>query len=255
MTDQSTINELVEKTRLPEDFVRLMLDIRDNPEKYSEKETVPLEENSFWTVGDGYYYLKDGIIQYKEVGKKELTSHQTHLLYEAETRFMEYVANTTGYHAQSRGLILTRVIEKFVGRPFSDLIVELKARAVRSSAKTKTAKQSAKEWKEKWEVLRKRFDGNIIGIDKEYVNTHPDGFSILVLMKQAPRDERRAFVEKRTNDILLWCMEEIPNQKKLMKEIGSLDYYTPTEIVVKEANEIEVFFEAKKTIEPTSGVD
>ena len=130
-------------------------------------------------------------------------------------------------------------------RPYTDFISEVKKRAERNKNR-KDKSPSEKIRAQQWEDLRARFDKYITGIDRNYINIHPTGFSVRIHMKTAPIEERKSYVEKNRKDILIWCTGKIAEVRGFMRKIGDLSYYTPTEIVVLQSGEMEVFYEVKK---------
>ena len=97
----------------------------------------------------------------------------------------------------------------------------------------------------KWTDLKKKFSGVVTGLDRKFLNVHPNGFSVRVLTTSIPSEKLKQFVEKNQEELLLWCTEEIQGVKRFMNKIGDLDYYTATELVVLRTAEIEVFYEVK----------
>lgn len=53
-------------------------------------------------------------------------------------------------------------------------------------------------------------------------------------------------MKENRREILLWCMEEIRKRHGIIRKIGSLDYYSPSGMVLLASNEIEVMFEVKE---------
>ena len=87
----------------------------------------------------------------------------------------------------------------------------------------------------------------IIGLDKKFFRTFPTGFAVRMMVKATvPVNEQRAFVEKKREDILLWIIDEIMRTPVLLKKIGDLEYFKPTEVILLQNNEMEVLAPAEK---------
>ena len=88
---------------------------------------------------------------------------------------------------------------------------------------------------------RSQFGGMIIGLDKKFFRTFPTGFAVRMMVKATvPVNEQRAFVEKKREHILLWIIDEIMRTPVLLKKIGDLEYFKPTEVILLQNNEMEV---------------
>ena len=90
---------------------------------------------------------------------------------------------------------------------------------------------------------------------KSFPRLFPTGFAVRILLTaqsekltQAPSASHphEQFVKKSRRGILLWCMEEIRKRPGIIRKIGSLDYYSPSGMVLLASNEIEVMFEVKE---------
>ena len=72
-------------------------------------------------------------------------------------------------------------------------------------------------------------------------NARFTGFAVRMMVKATvPVNEQRAFVEKKREDILLWIIDEIMRTPVLLKKIGDLEYFKPTEVILLQNNEMEV---------------
>ena len=81
--------------------------------------------------------------------------------------------------------------------------------------------------------------------NRKHFNPTANGFSVLVLLKVMPPDERDQFVKECTPGITAWCVQEIRATRNLMRKTEDLDRYKPSAVVILQGNEIEVFFEKK----------
>ena len=95
----------------------------------------------------------------------------------------------------------------------------------------------------KWRALNKRFDGQIIMLDKRSVRITETGFAVRILMKQGSVEEKREFIKENRDDILRWCRKEL----SVLNRIGDLEEYKPAKIVLLKTNEMEVVFEKGST--------
>lgn len=124
-----------------------------------------------------------------------------------------------------------------------------KSRGEENVKKNLAARRGREESRQKWEDLRSQFGGLILGIDKKFFRSFPSGFAVRVMLKAAtPVNVQRSFVEKNREDILLWIMEEIRKTPALMRKIGDLDFFTPTEVILLQNNEMEILFEGKNYV-------
>jgi len=136
---------------------------------------------------------------------------------------------------------VTRLLVSFDGKTEQ----EIKAIAEKYIEKREEAYTQRLKDLKRWEVLRKKFGGTVIGLDKN-VDVYESGFSIRVLFDTALSfTERREFVRNNQRDFLLWVMNEIPETRCVMRKIGDIRYYKPVEIVVLRAAEAEVKFETR----------
>ena len=110
------------------------------------------------------------------------------------------------------------------------------------------AERQAKEAqdREKWDALRKKFDGYVIGIDKK-IDVYSMGFSVRVVFSSDVDFLRKsAFLKENRAEFLKWVMNEISDSKKIMGQIGDIKFYKPVEIINLRAREVEVKFGVKK---------
>lgn len=97
-----------------------------------------------------------------------------------------------------------------------------------------------------WEKLREKFDGIVIGVDRE-IDVYDSGFSVRVLFgSDVTFVGRRQFLTENKKEFVRWVMNEIRNSKYLSRMIGDIKYYKPVEIINLRAHEVEVKFEVKE---------
>ena len=86
-------------------------------------------------------------------------------------------------------------LDPLVGKTWEDLVRKAEQRAARS-IRIKQAQIPRDVEIKQWEDLRMRFNNTIIGIEKRYINIHPSGFSIRVLMKSDSKENRKRYAEE-----------------------------------------------------------
>lgn len=102
--------------------------------------------------------------------------------------------------------------------------------------------------KAKWSELKDRFDGVVIGIDKN-IDVYGTGFSVrVVFSSDVSFKDRAAFLKENRADFVRWVMKEISDSKKIVGKIGDIRFYKPVEIVNLRAHEVEVKFEVKEGV-------
>ena len=140
--------------------------------------------------------------------------------------------------------VFTRLILSCDGKQMSD-VQEIFAGwdERREKHRTRDAEQ-----KKRWEALRDRFGGSVIGIDKD-VDVYDTGFSIRVLFNSGMTfAERKAFLKEHQRDFLRWVMMEVGGSKKVSWEIGDIKFYRPVEMICLRVPEVEVKFEIKEGV-------
>lgn len=99
--------------------------------------------------------------------------------------------------------------------------------------------------KQRWEALREKFNGIVIGLDNE-LDMYGDGFSVRVLMNSSLSfTERKSFVKENRAEFVSWVMHELMESAKTAKRIGDIRFYRPVEMTVLRAAEVELKFEVK----------
>lgn len=188
-----------------------------------------------WFSPEYVYYIDNDIIRkgrYQGSPTAEMLNEADHFL---------SVLASMGYVPRESSL--EKLLTEYSGHPYSELMNEVKQRVLRNKAQLKL--RQAEDETAKWTDLKKKCSGVITGLDRKFLNVHPNGFSVRVLTTSIPSGKLKQFVEKNQEELLLWCTEEIQGVKRFMNKIGDLDYYTATELVVLRTAEIEVFYEVK----------
>ena len=194
-----------------------------------------IEMTLLWFSPEYVYYIDNDIIKkgrYKGSPTAEMLDEADHFL--AVLASMDYVP---------REASLEKLLTEYTGRSYSELMGEVKDRVYRN--KTQRVLRAGIDETAKWNELKGKFSGVVTGLDKRFLNVHPNGFSVRILTRQLPFEKLEQFVEKNQVELLLWCTEEVRGVKRFMNKIGDLDYYTATELVVLRTAEIEVFYEVK----------
>lgn len=102
--------------------------------------------------------------------------------------------------------------------------------------------------REKYQKIREKFSGYVIGIDKE-IDVFQTGFSVRVLFKSDESFEnRKRFVKENTKEFVKYVIGELEDSKKVTNRIGDMKFYKPVSIVTLRSAEVEVKFEVKRDI-------
>lgn len=199
-----------------------------------------------WYTSKYTYYLEpaeDGVI-YKEPSDPNLSYLDIYFLGKEGEKLIEELAKL-GY--RPLGLRVPNFLDSMIGHSWSDLLKEAKLRAEKNAVERRRhAVYRAKE-KQKTILLREQFGNNILGLDKQYLRIFPAGFAVRVWMNAGSVEKNKRYADENRLKILSWCIEEIGDNPKFMKEIGSLNYYTPTKIIILQTSEMEIIFEVKDT--------
>ena len=127
-------------------------------------------------------------------------------------------------------------------------VEEAKEIARRYAGKRYERKAKEEEGQAKWEALRKKFSGYVIGLDHE-ADVFDAGFSVRVLFRPSSSfAERRAFLKENRIEFVRWVVHECGNDYWIKKRIGDIRFYKPVEMVALRAPEVEVKFEVKREV-------
>lgn len=201
-----------------------------------EAESECMAMTLLWFSPDCVYYIDNNIIQkrrYKGSPTAEMLNETDHFL---------SVLASMGY--TPRESFLEKLLTEYTGHPYSDLMAEVKDRVLRN--KVQRELRQADEDSAKWNELKAKFSGVITGLDRKFLNVHPNGFSVRILTRQLPYEQLKRFVENNQKELILWCTEEVKAVQRFINKIGDLNYYTVTELLVLRTAEIEVFYDVKK---------
>ena len=125
----------------------------------------------------------------------------------------------------------------------------LEGRIKKAAKKLDDRRRKIAEDGEKWDELRKRFNGFVIGVDKT-VDVYGSGFSVRVLLSaQKSFDERKRFIKENRNDFWRYVIGELENNKRAMGKVGDMRFYEPDELIILRAPEVEVKFKVREGIQ------
>jgi len=114
--------------------------------------------------------------------------------------------------------------------------------------KREERKAIEREKAEKWEGLREKFDGIVIGLDSK-IDVYGDGFSVRVLFgSDVSFGGKKKFLAENRIEFVKWVIHELSESKNAMRRIGDMRFYRPVEIINLRAQEVEVKFEVKKEV-------
>ena len=105
-----------------------------------------------------------------------------------------------------------------------------------------------REKRQRWEKLREKFDGIVIGIDSN-IDVYDVGFSVRVLFgSDITFGGKKKFLEENGAEFVKWVIHELSESKAAIRKIGDIRFYKPVEIINLRAREVEVKFEIKKEV-------
>ena len=195
----------------------------------------PTNPAAIWCNRNDIYFFEDDVL------KKNSYIRLPNSILEEEKAIFLAELEATGYRAKNP--FVANLLDAMIGQPWD----EIKAEATRRGMKNAKKRSPRIDEERKWKELNKRFDGNIILLDKRTFRISGTGFAVRILMKSGSVEERKGFVNQNRNDILAWCMEELQERNSIMNRIGDLDKYKPAEIKLLQSSEIEVVFERNST--------
>ena len=117
--------------------------------------------------------------------------------------------------------------------------------ATRRGVKNARKRMPRVDEEKKWRALNKRFNGQIIMLDKRSVRITETGFAVRILMKQGSVEEKRNFIKENRHDILRWCREELQAGEAALNKIGDLNEYKATGYKLLHSSEMEILFQKK----------
>lgn len=117
--------------------------------------------------------------------------------------------------------------------------------AEKYKARREERRAARREEDKRWDALRGKFGGAVIGIDKD-IDVYASGFSVRVIFASDMNfKDRSKFLRENKSAFIKWVMAEIEDSKKISRRIGSVKFYKPVEITNLRVQEVEVKFDVK----------
>lgn len=187
------------------------------------------------------FYLEDGILRMQPVSTKYRCSEERGDKSQLGVRFF----NDDRYFNHVDPRSISAIFASCVGEPEAALKKQMDSFDERRREREEKKSADAA----KWERLKDRFNGAVIGLDHE-MDVYRTGFSVRVLLDTGMSfPQRRAFIKENKAELISWVMRELSENAGAAKRIGSLRFYRPSEITVLRAPEAEIKFEVKKILE------
>ena len=186
-----------------------------------------------WCNRNDIYFLEDGVLK-----KNSYARLPNSILGEEKAIFLSEL-EATGY--RSKNPYVANLLDSFINQTLEDLMAEASRRGVKNARKRMPRVDEEK----KWRALNKRFDGQIIMLDKKSVRITETGFAVRILMKSGSVEEKRIFIKENRHDILKWCREELQASEAIMNRIGDLKEYKATGYKLLQSSEMEILFQKK----------
>ena len=207
------------------------------------------ETIGFWSEDSGEEYIEYKLYVLDGIFRMEKTDYLVIRIGGTETRCKRELGKR--YFGDERFLIgvrsdlVTRIIREFNGKS-EDEVMEIAKRYIDKREEHRTKELESLQ---KWERLRKKFGGLVIGTEKK-VDVYENGFSVRVLFNSNMTfDDRMSFIKENKCAFMKWIMKEVSENKIAIRKIGDIRFYKPVEIINLRANEVEVKFEVKRNIE------
>lgn len=198
-------------------------------------DTIQLPEGFLCSYLGKIYYIDNGVLQVRDNPSWIEWERVDFMLY---SPFQEQM-RSYGYNLMPQHI--PAFMDPLIGHTWEELVAEAKHRASRNSKH----KAILERQENKWKKIKQQFNGMVTGIDNSYLNIHPAGFSVRVTLKEDSINNQRNFVYENRKRLLQWCIGEVKTSRRFMKQIGDMKYYTPSQMVVLQSNELEVFFSVK----------
>ena len=187
-------------------------------------------------------FVEDGIFQRETDVKFCEESYENRICF--KKRLGEFLLGDERFFVGTDDMFVYRVVRECCGKS----VEEAKEIARRYAGKRYERKAKEEEGQAKWEALRKKFSGYVIGLDHE-ADVFDAGFSVRVLFRSSSSfAERRAFLKENRIEFVRWVVHECGNDYWIKKRIGDIRFYKPVEMVALRAPEVEVKFEVKREV-------
>ena len=197
-----------------------------------------------WTPSersDCCYYLEDGLLRMRPMSTRYRCSEERGDKGQLGIRFF----NDERYFNHVDPRSISAIFMSCIGQPEATL----KKRMDSFDKRRREREEKRSADAAKWEKLKNRFGGAVIGLDHE-LDVYKTGFSVRVLLDTGMSfPQRRMFIKENKVELISWIMRELSENAGAAKRIGSLRFYRPAEITVLRAPEAEIKFEVKRILE------
>ena len=186
-----------------------------------------------------YYIVKNGCI--RQVSKLTGSAYKDPSIDE-KGKIVEWF-KTLGYEYKGFDdrFICRTILNPFLNKPIEEAEENIRHLAERLHKRREKRERLLTQF----EKMDGQFQEYVIGLAND-IDVYSSGFSVRVLLASYRSfDERRLFVKSHKTDLVKWTMWRIAESYKMMKKIGSLDFYKPVEIVTLRNPEIEIKFQVK----------
>ena len=186
-----------------------------------------------------YYIVKNGCI--RQVSKLTGSAYKDSSIDE-KSKIIEWF-KTIGYENKrfDDKFICRTILDPFVNKPIEEAEENIRHLAERLQKKHEKRERLSAQF----EKMDDQFREYVVGLAND-IDIYSSGFSVRVLLASYHSfDERRLFVKSHKMDLVRWAMYQIPEHSRMMKSIGSLDFYKPVEIVTLRSPEVEIKFQVK----------
>lgn len=186
-----------------------------------------------------YYIVKNGCI--RQVSKLTGSAYKDPSIDE-KGKIVEWF-KTLGYEYKGFDdrFICRTILNPFLNKPIEEAEENIRHLAERLHKRREKRERLLTQF----EKMDEQFQEYVIGLAND-IDVYSSGFSVRVLLASYRSfDERRLFVKSHKTDLVKWTMWRIAESYKMMKKIGSLDFYKPVEIITLRNPEVEVKFQVK----------
>lgn len=188
-----------------------------------------------------YYIVKNGCI--RQVSKLTWSAYKDSSIAEKD-KIIEWF-KTLGYENKwfDDQFICRTILNPFVNKPIEEAEENIRRLAERLHKK----REKREKLLAQFEKMDDQFQEYVIGLAND-IDIYSSGFSVRVLLASYHSfDERRLFVKSHKKDLAKWTIWRIAENYRMMKKIGSLDFYKPVEIITLRSPEVEIKFQVKNT--------
>jgi hypothetical protein len=188
-----------------------------------------------------YYIVKNGCI--RQVSKLTGSAYKDPSIDE-KGKIIEWF-KTLGYEYKGFDdrFVCRTILNPFVNKPIEEAEENIKRLAERLHKRHEKRERLLTQF----EKMDDQFQEYVVGLAND-IDIYSSGFSVRVLLASYHSfDERRLFVKSHKKDLAKWTIWRIAENSRMMKKIGSLDFYKPVEIITLRSPEVEIKFQIKNT--------